>query len=494
MPEIHPYHQLLIIKAINRREKSNPDNNLTGSELRRLAEIELSLSYNTLRKFFLKPSGSMFFQEYILNRLVAHICTACGEDAPQSDMPLWHNFTRIHPVPDFGKEIPLRHYLELEKEHLDLIEEAAKNILPRTGQYDYRYGPEKQQSQRKQEQLLTDSPLPPDLEGIYAWYKMTLALKHIEKRRATIDSLGNITLETPFAHYTSRLVRYTFPSLFVMLESGRSVISLHLFAGHEEQTELLTGTYSYFNSSDNTPTSGLIVLRKLSDRETDDFAPIVYIPGELIDNQNDSLIVDYLRTQDEKKLQGARVNTLEKLRHLLEVRKTRKATKELEIIEKFYTGSYYLYGPAPESQGVILKTPCSISSSPEGELAFELWGRTYHFRSASMQLRKNLLYIEIENIWFDDRGMFVLSLPSSLYPEKISGIAVFIDANNRPVGQRILLIKQQQNFEADHIPPSDQLRDNQENNLNSDDIWILDYFRQNNHNLMQHTPPTNGQE
>lgn len=447
MPKVNPFHQLLLRKAVALRFKDDASYQLKGSDVRHLAEHELMLSYNTLRKLFLKPAGSINFQEYILNKLIWYIFYQYQEFDNQKHASLWHEFEKTHPTPDFGTPLPESHFNLLPESQQEKIRQSVAQTLQKwqeQGDEVHPFDTKRAENKQQAEEIL----LP--LAGLYAYYRTGYQNQRIEKRYAKVFRQNQtivFELKTALFEYKNLQIEFRYPALFLLFDNGQSKLVFNLYLSDLRQNQVLMGTFSHFSVSKSKPDAGIVVFVRQNTTETDfeKLEPKSIAPDEKLPEGEEKIIQDYFSALPCATIAPATANSLKEITALTaQLQALAGKNKDLDLVQKFYVGAYILFAQDPKNPGFLLKTPARLCIGSTNELIFELSGRNYQFESLKIEMRKNFLYIEINNIYFGDKGFYVFDLPQSTQPTYIQGIGTFINAQNQPTAQKVLLHKQAQ--------------------------------------------------
>ena len=203
------------------------------------------------------------------------------------------------------------------------------------------------------------------------------------------------------------------------------------------------GTFSHFSVSAGKADAGIVILikQKIEDEDIANLQgksiPINSKPTDL----EEITILNYFKTIQKPSFVSEPAINLTEIEQISEERNENNTFKQNEIIHNFYTGTYFLYGKNKDDDQKVIKSPCRILINENDKAIFEISGRTYSFKSKSISLVNNFLYIEIDNKLFNDKGFYTFSLSPTTKPKFITGIASFINAENKPMSRRVVLYK-----------------------------------------------------
>ncbi len=491
MPNVHPFHQALLRQAIVKEYLGNFDILLKGSEIKNLAQNELNVSHNTLRKLFLNTDNNSNFQEYTLNKIIWYLSKA-ENDFKFSEFKTqkyWFHFKKYFPINEIFQNINENHFNTLSKEiQGQILDFSQKTLINKNlKKIDFsNYNSDKEVVTLKNTPNNEKMPL----EGIYAVYRTDNKNRYIEKRYARIFQLNGkleFELNTAMFSYKSIIFEYNYPAIYMVFDNGLSKITFNLHCGNMRVSEILMGTFSHFSVSSGKADAGVVIFvkQKLENQSFEELkGKSVMLHQELYDKE-EQIIQKYfkaLKTPSFASEPAINLHELEQITH--ELNQTPNS-KQNEIINTYYSGTYFLYGKNKNDDNKLIKSPCRIWIDQNNEAVFEINGRTYSFKSKSLSLINNFLYIEIDNKLFNDKGFYTFSLSPTQSPKFITGIANFINAENKPMSRRIVLYKY-----SEVISDFDQLNSSSihflENNdeLSKYDKIIIEHFKKQENNII----------
>jgi len=493
MPYLHPYHQILLRKAIVNEYLGNYDSILKGNEIKNLASDDLNVSYNTLRKLFLSNDENSNFQEYTLNKIVWYISKPKEEFkfSENKTQKYWYNFRKYYPIPANFKQIEEIHFNILKQNEQESLVEFAKKILieKKIKKIDFSsFSGEKEPDN----QIETTKPLSEKIpiEGIYAVYRTDNKNRYIEKRYARIfQKNGKLEFEliTAMFNYKSIIFEYNYPSIYMVFDNGLSKITFNLHCGNMRVSEILMGTFSHFSISAGKADAGVVIFVKQKEEigEFEHLQGKTYMLNNKLTDKEEITIQKYFKALKTPSFISEPAINLHELEQITNELNINNNFKQNEIIHHYYTGSYFLYGKNKNDDDKLIKSPCRIWIDENNDAVFEINGRTYSFKSKSISLINNFLYIEIDNKLFNDKGFYTFSLSPTQLPKYITGIATFINAENRPMSRRVVLYKYSnsindyENLTSSNISFNTQIAD-----LSRFDKIIIDHFNKQENNII----------
>lgn len=493
MPYLHPYHQILLRKAIVNEYIGRYDSQIKGNEIKNLAANDLNVSYNTLRKLFLSNDENSNFQEYTLNKIVWYVSKAKSDFkfSENKTQKYWYNFRKYFQIPLNFKTIEEVHFNVLNQEEQAKIELFAKKTLIEKNikTIDFSIFIEEKEIENQVETIKPNIEKMP-LEGIYAVYRTDNKNRYIEKRYARIfQQNGKLEFEliTAMFNYKSVIFEYNYPSIYMVFDNGLSKITFNLHCGNMRVSEILMGTFSHFSISAGKADAGVVIFVKQQKADSD-FVHLQgksYLINSKLTDKEEITIQKYfkaLKTPSFISEPAINLNELEQITNELNLNNN---YKQNEIIHNYYTGSYFLYGKNKNDDNKLIKSPCRIWIDETNEAVFEINGRTYSFKSKSISLINNFLYIEIDNKLFNDKGFYTFSLSPTQQPKYITGIASFINAENKPMSRRVVLYKYSNSInDYENLVSSSINFDAEPNEISKFDKKIIEHFSKQENNII----------
>lgn len=156
----------------------------------------------------------------------------------------------------------------------------------------------------------------------------------------------------------------------------------------------------------------------------------------------------------------------------------------LELIRKYYLGDYFLYYQKTDGSPTIVKAPFRIRVHHSGTPFVETVTEGQHYRSNKVELRDGVLYLECENLEFNEKESHVFYLGNDTNPEVILGISSTISVKRKlPIGIRNVLVRQAQGF-GKEVPAEKEIPLDATNGINDEEKAVAAYLRRQPFNLM----------
>lgn len=155
---------------------------------------------------------------------------------------------------------------------------------------------------------------------------------------------------------------------------------------------------------------------------------------------------------------------------------------ESRILEKFI-GFYFRYYQKADHNKVMIKAPLWITKGTKNEVKAYTKTIGHQYHSKSIDIKEGALYINCENIHWNEQEYHIYNIGFSPNPEVILGVSNTLNRKGRAIGIKNLLIKQEKPYvydqvEALEIPFDTPLHEH------SIDHKVLHYFSRENGNLI----------
>lgn len=165
----------------------------------------------------------------------------------------------------------------------------------------------------------------------------------------------------------------------------------------------------------------------------------------------------------------------------------RKSAKN-DVLLHYFLGDYYLYYQKSDGSDHLIKAPFTIEKDLHDQITVQTITEGHLYKSSLVELREGILYIHLENQFFNDKENHIFNVGNETNPEVIFGISNTITVKSKlAIGLRNVLIKQKKGFtfpafEEKELPLSHSEKLETEENL------VLHFFRKQKVNqLNSHT-------
>ena len=116
------------------------------------------------------------------------------------------------------------------------------------------------------------------------------------------------------------------------------------------------------------------------------------------------------------------------------------------IIKKYYVGNYYLYYQKTDGTDIIIKTPFILKEHESGQILMHSVSEGHRYSGKEMGLRDGCLYINCQNLDFEEMEQYVFNIGLETNPEVLFGVSTTVSVKERlGVALKNVLVKQKRN-------------------------------------------------
>ena len=116
------------------------------------------------------------------------------------------------------------------------------------------------------------------------------------------------------------------------------------------------------------------------------------------------------------------------------------------IISKYYVGNYYLYYQKTDGSDIVIKTPFILKEHESGQIFIQSISEGHRYNGKVMGLRDGCLYINCQNIDFEEMEQYVFNIGLETNPEVLFGVSTTVSVKERlSVALKNVLVKQKSN-------------------------------------------------
>lgn len=129
--------------------------------------------------------------------------------------------------------------------------------------------------------------------------------------------------------------------------------------------------------------------------------------------------------------------------HLNNNREINLPKTSLTIVKKYFLGNYFLYYPKTDDSKNYIKTPFIIEENNRGEVVVQSVSEGHRYVGEVMGIRDGCLYINCQNIDFEEVEQYVFNVGLETKPEVLFGVSNTVSVKNRmAVALKNVLVKQ----------------------------------------------------
>ena len=117
-------------------------------------------------------------------------------------------------------------------------------------------------------------------------------------------------------------------------------------------------------------------------------------------------------------------------------------TNALRLLQKHFVGHYYRYYQKSDGSPILIKTPFIIKEDDIDIVAVETKTLGHEYKSSSMVIRNGALYVECENVDWDEKESYIFNIGFETNPQVITGVSNTLNRKGQAIAIRNILVKQ----------------------------------------------------
>jgi hypothetical protein len=158
----------------------------------------------------------------------------------------------------------------------------------------------------------------------------------------------------------------------------------------------------------------------------------------------------------------------------------------LAIVKKYYTGNYYLYYQKTDGSSNIIKTPFVIKEQTNGELMVQSISEGHRYIGKVMSMRDGCLYINCQNLDFEEMEQYVFNIGLETNPEVLFGVSTTVSVKERlGVALKNVLVKQKMFDAAFESQQEIEIPFSKIYNSNNEEAIIVGYLKKSVANIIK---------
>ena len=157
----------------------------------------------------------------------------------------------------------------------------------------------------------------------------------------------------------------------------------------------------------------------------------------------------------------------------------------LSIIKSYYLGNYFLYYQKSDGSKNIIKTPFILRELDSGQVVVKSVSEGHRYSGKVMGIRDGCLYINCQNLDFEEMEQYVFNIGLETKPEVLFGVSNTVSVKDRrAVALKNILVKQQgqaagfDNIQETEIPFMKKYT------ALTEEAMVVNYFRQAANNII----------
>ncbi len=157
-----------------------------------------------------------------------------------------------------------------------------------------------------------------------------------------------------------------------------------------------------------------------------------------------------------------------------------------EMIKKYYTGNYYLYYQKTDGSSHIIKTPFILKEHASGKILVYSVSEGHRYNGKIMGLRDGCLYINCQNLDFEEMEQYVFNIGLETNPEVLFGVSTTVSVKERlGVALKNILVKQKNNIEGFENEKEIEIPFSKKYKQVSEESVIVNYLKNSPHNIIK---------
>ena len=122
------------------------------------------------------------------------------------------------------------------------------------------------------------------------------------------------------------------------------------------------------------------------------------------------------------------------------------------LLKRHYLGCYYRYYQRSDQSPVLVKSPLIIREDSNSGVIVETKTQGHRYRSTYVAMRDGALYIDCENIDWNEKENHIYNIGFETDPEVIVGISNTLNRRKQAIAVRNVLVRQKRPFDYADTP------------------------------------------
>ncbi|MFM8849415.1 MAG: hypothetical protein ACKOE5_03345 [Cytophagales bacterium] len=161
-----------------------------------------------------------------------------------------------------------------------------------------------------------------------------------------------------------------------------------------------------------------------------------------------------------------------------------KKSVQQDVLKNYFLGNYHLYYQKSDGSNVLIKAPFVIERDANDQVVVQTITEGHLYKSSLVELREGILYIHLENQFFNDKENHIFNVGNETNPEVIFGISNTITVKSKlAIGLRNVLIKQKRDFSPPNFEEKELAMTGQEK-LDDEENLVCNFFRKQKTNQL----------
>lgn len=156
----------------------------------------------------------------------------------------------------------------------------------------------------------------------------------------------------------------------------------------------------------------------------------------------------------------------------------------LHVLRKYYTGCYFRYYQKTDNSPTLIKTPFMIRTSFNGDPVVETKTIGHEYRSIQIAMRDGALYIDCENLDWNEKESFIFNIGFETNPQVLIGVSNTLNRRKQALGIKNVLVRQTQPFDYRSVEGIEIPYDTH-SPVTEEEASVLQYFKNTSDNLIK---------
>ena len=156
------------------------------------------------------------------------------------------------------------------------------------------------------------------------------------------------------------------------------------------------------------------------------------------------------------------------------------------ILKKYYVGNYYLYYQKTDGSNLIIKTPFILKEHKNGQILIHSISEGHRYTGIVMGLKDGCLYINCQNLDFEEMEQYVFNIGLETNPEVLFGVSTTVSVKERlAVALKNVLVKQKTNVKGFEKESEIEISFSKKYNEISEESIIVSYLKNQYGNIIK---------
>lgn len=148
----------------------------------------------------------------------------------------------------------------------------------------------------------------------------------------------------------------------------------------------------------------------------------------------------------------------------------------LHLLKKHFVGHYYRYYQKTDNSPVVIKTPFIIREDPRDIVVVETKTMGHQYKSAYMIIRNGALYIECENMDWNEKESYIFNIGFETNPQVMTGVSNTLNRKGQAIAIKNVLVKQNQPFDY-HTMSGVEIPFEHQFEASSEEARVVSFFK-----------------